>query len=74
MSIIGKKHKVALDQLANSDVTTWKRALELVVKSAHVKFDESADVGTDENTPVVLGYRGKEDFSGKINKVEIELK
>ncbi len=44
MSIIGKKHKVALDQLANSDVTTWKRALELVVKSAHVKFDESADV------------------------------
>lgn len=37
-------------------------------------IDESADVGTDENTPVVLGYRGKEKFSGKINKVVIELK
>lgn len=49
MSIIGKKHKMALDQLTKADVTTWKRALELAVKSAHVKFDES--VGVD----IVLG-------------------
>jgi arylsulfatase len=37
-------------------------------------IDETADVGTDENTPVVLSYRGNEKFSGKINKVVIELK
>jgi arylsulfatase len=35
-------------------------------------IDESADVGTDENTPVVLDYRKKEKFTGKINAVTIE--
>jgi arylsulfatase len=35
-------------------------------------IDESADVGTDENTPVYLGYKGKEKFTGKINKLTIE--
>jgi arylsulfatase A-like enzyme len=35
-------------------------------------IDESADVGTDENTPVYLGYKKKEKFTGKINKVVIE--
>jgi arylsulfatase len=35
-------------------------------------IDESADVGTDQNTPVVLAYKGKEDFNGKIRKVVIE--
>ncbi len=35
-------------------------------------IDESADVGTDENTPVFLGYHKKEKFTGKINKVTIE--
>jgi arylsulfatase len=35
-------------------------------------IDESADVGTDENTPVFPGYKGKEKFSGKIHKVTIE--
>lgn len=35
-------------------------------------IDESADVGTDENTPVHLPYRGKEDFTGKIERVTIE--
>ena len=35
-------------------------------------IDESADVGTDQNTPVLLAYRGKEDFTGKINKVTVE--
>lgn len=35
-------------------------------------IDESADVGTDENTPVHVPYRGKEDFTGKIERVTIE--
>ena len=35
-------------------------------------IDESADVGTDENTPVMLAYARKEKFTGKINKVTIE--
>jgi arylsulfatase len=37
-------------------------------------IDESADVGVDENTPVFLGYKGKDKFTGKINKVSIDLK
>jgi len=36
-------------------------------------IDESADVGTDENTPVVLSYKGKEKFTGKIEKVVVEV-
>jgi arylsulfatase len=35
-------------------------------------IDESADVGTDENTPVVLAYRKRENFTGKIAKVTVE--
>ena len=35
-------------------------------------IDESADVGEDQNTPVFLGYKGKEKFTGKIEKVTIE--
>ena len=35
-------------------------------------IDESADVGIDENTPVYLAYKGKEKFTGKIEKVTIE--
>lgn len=35
--------------------------------------DETADVGTDENTPVFPGYKGKEDFTGKIAQVAIEI-
>jgi arylsulfatase A-like enzyme len=35
-------------------------------------IDESADVGTDQNTPVYYGYKGKEKFTGKIYKVTIE--
>jgi arylsulfatase len=35
-------------------------------------IDESADVGTDENTPVNPAYHGKEKFTGKIHKVTIE--
>ncbi len=37
-------------------------------------IDESADVGTDENTPVTNSYAKKEQFSGKINKVTIETR
>lgn len=35
-------------------------------------IDESADVGMDENTPVVLEYNRKDKFSGKIKSVTIE--
>jgi arylsulfatase len=35
-------------------------------------IDESADVGTDENTPVFPGYHHKERFTGKIHKVVVE--
>ncbi len=35
-------------------------------------IDESADVGTDENTPVVLTYRKRETFTGRIAKVTVE--
>jgi arylsulfatase len=37
-------------------------------------IDESADVGVDENTPVYPPYKGKDKFSGKINKVTIALR
>lgn len=35
-------------------------------------IDESADVGTDENTPVHPGYAKREKFTGKIQSVTIE--
>ncbi len=35
-------------------------------------IDESADVGTDENTPVVPAYKGKERFTGTIGTVTVE--
>jgi arylsulfatase A-like enzyme len=35
-------------------------------------IDESADVGTDENTPVFPGYHKKEKFTGKIGQVTVE--
>ncbi len=37
-------------------------------------IDESADVGTDENTPVNPAYAKKEKFTGKIYSVTIETK
>jgi arylsulfatase A-like enzyme len=37
-------------------------------------IDESADVGTDENTPVNPAYHKKEKFTGKIKSVTIETK
>ncbi|MBL7903133.1 MAG: arylsulfatase [Bacteroidia bacterium] len=36
-------------------------------------IDESADVGTDENTPVTAAYKKNPKFNGKINKVEVNL-
>ncbi len=36
-------------------------------------IDESADVGTDENTPVFAGYHKKEKFTGVINKITVEV-
>ena len=35
-------------------------------------IDESGDVGMDQNTPVFIGYHGKDKFTGKIEKVTIE--
>jgi arylsulfatase len=35
-------------------------------------IDESADVGMDQNTPVMPAYHKKDKFTGKINKVTIE--
>lgn len=37
-------------------------------------IDESADVGTDENTPVYPPYARKEKFNGRINSVTIDTK
>lgn len=37
-------------------------------------IDESADVGTDENTPVHPGYAKRENFTGKIYSVVIDTK
>lgn len=37
-------------------------------------IDESADVGTDENTPVNPAYAKREKFTGKIKSVTIETK
>jgi arylsulfatase A-like enzyme len=37
-------------------------------------IDESADVGTDQNTPVNPAYAKKEKFTGKIKSVTIETK
>jgi len=35
-------------------------------------IDESADLGTDENTPVTMAYHKKEKFTGKIQKLTVE--
>lgn len=37
-------------------------------------IDESADVGTDENTPVNPAYAKKEKFNGRIHSVTVETK
>jgi arylsulfatase len=35
-------------------------------------IDETADVGEDQNTPVVPAYKGKSKFKGKIDKITVE--
>jgi arylsulfatase A-like enzyme len=35
-------------------------------------IDESADVGTDENTPVTLAYEHREVFNGRIGSITVE--
>ena len=44
MSKSGKKYKKAKEMISEGSPSSWKDALDLVVKSAHVGFDESVDV------------------------------
>ena len=44
MSMAGKKHVKAQEGLVTTNITTWKSALDFVVKNAHAKFDESVDI------------------------------
>ena len=60
--------------MATINVDGKKTAEGKIAKTNSNTFgiDESADVGTDENTPVFPGYHGKEKFTGKIERVTIE--
>lgn len=63
MSKAGKKHVKVQEKLATTDVTTWKSALDFIVKNAHTKFDESVDVD------VVLGIdasKGEQTVRGSV--------
>lgn len=63
MKKCGKKHLKAKELVANSEPTSWEEALELVVKSAHSKFDESVDVD------IVLGIdptKGEQNVRGAV--------
>jgi large subunit ribosomal protein L1 len=63
MSMAGKKHVKAQELLAAANITTWKSALDFVVKNAHTKFDESVDVD------VVLGIdasKGEQTVRGSV--------
>ncbi len=78
------KHTITLDfaydggrgagGLATINIDGTKAAEGKILKTNSNTFgiDESADVGTDENTPVNLAYAKKERFSGKIKQVTIE--
>jgi hypothetical protein len=53
-----------------------KPVAEGLIKKTHGNvygLDEPADVGTDSNTPVTPVYHGKPKFTGKIQKVVLEL-
>jgi large subunit ribosomal protein L1 len=43
MSKSGKQHRKALEDLQKREIGTWKDGLDTVVKTAHVKFDETVD-------------------------------
>lgn len=63
MSKPGKKHRAASENLSTSEIKTWKEALDFIVKSAHVKFDESVDVD------MVLGVdptKGEQNVRGAV--------
>ena len=78
------KHTITLDfayeggrgagGMATINVDGTKTAEGKIAKTNSNTFgiDESADVGTDENTPVYLAYAKKEKFTGKIKSVTIE--
>lgn len=50
--------------------TGWIEKMQFAVFPA----DESADVGADDGTPVTEAYKVPFKFTGKIDKVTIELK
>jgi arylsulfatase len=53
-----------------------KQVAEGYIKRTHANvfgIDEPADIGTDSNTPVTPTYHGKTKFTGKIQKVVIQL-
>lgn len=63
MSKSGKKHLEAQEMVQGSTVSSWKEALELVVESAHSKFDESVDMD------MVLGIdptKGEQNVRGAV--------
>jgi large subunit ribosomal protein L1 len=63
MSMAGKKHVKAQEGLVTTNITTWKSALDFVVKNAHAKFDESVDID------VVLGIdasKGEQTVRGSV--------
>jgi len=63
MSKAGKKHVKAQEKLAATNITTWKSALDFIVKNAHAKFDESVDID------VVLGIdasKGEQTVRGSV--------
>jgi large subunit ribosomal protein L1 len=59
----GKKHRSAKETVEQSEISTWKDGLELVVKTAHAKFDESVDVD------IILGIdasKGEQNVRGAV--------
>lgn len=63
MSKPGKKHQKAKETVAEQSTTSWKDAIDLVVKSAYAGFDESVDVD------MVLGIdptKGEQNVRGAV--------
>jgi large subunit ribosomal protein L1 len=63
MSTQGKKHIQVKEKLKEAKITTWKSALDFVVKNSHAKFDESVD------TSIVLGIdaaKGEQTVRGSV--------
>jgi len=63
MSNHGKKHLAVKEKLSAAQISSWKTALEFIVKNAHAKFDESVDAN------VVLGIdasKGEQTVRGSV--------